>query len=78
MTPPDIATRSEADRLRDELCKAAPAYTLEPDGISLDVAAHARERFKANRLRHVETRLVRAASQMRRDSMHPYQRSFER
>ena len=76
--PPDIKTKSEADRLRKELATASPAYTMEPDGISLDESEWRRQQFKANRLRHVETELVRASSKMRRDSVRPYNRSFER
>ncbi len=78
MNTPDIATRKEADRLRDEIKVAEPAYTMEPGGVCLDERSWRLQQFKANRLFLVETRLIRAASKMRRDSMQPYQRSFER
>ncbi|MEM9055624.1 MAG: hypothetical protein AAGB16_09890, partial [Pseudomonadota bacterium] len=58
---PDIKTKSEAERLRNELATASPAYTMEPDGVSLDESEWRRQQFMANRLRHVETELVRAA-----------------
>jgi hypothetical protein len=78
MSAPDIKTRAEADRLRRELETAEPAYTMEPDGISIREAEWTRQQFKANRLRHVETRLIRSAAQLRRDSAAPFQRNFER
>ena len=74
----DIKTKSEAERLRKELASASPAYTMEPDGVSLDESEWRRQQFKANRLRYVETELVRAAGKMRRDSLGPYNRSFGR
>ena len=75
---PDIKTKSEAERLRKELETASPAYTMEPDGVSLDESEWRRQQFKANRLRYVETELIRAAGKMRRDSLGPYNRSFGR
>lgn len=74
----DIKTKREADLLRKELEGAAPAYTMEPDGIALDESEWRRQQFKANRLRHVETELVRAAGKMRRASLGPYNRAFGR
>jgi len=76
--PPDIKTKSEADRLREELETPSLDYTMEPEGSSFDENKWQRQQFKANRLRHVETELVKAAGKMRRASLGPYNRSFER
>ena len=75
--PPDIKTKFEADRLRAELSHAAPAYTMEPDGLSIDERNWRLQQYKANRLRHVGTALVRKASAFRRDTREPFNRSFE-